>query len=133
MYKGDVTPIEAYERLTADGKSFLVDCRTVPEWNFVGVPVVERFLPVEWQNFPSMQVNVGFVQAIEDAGVAKDADVFVICRSGVRSVAAAQALTAHGFENAYNILEGFEGDKDENGQRGNLGGWKHAGLPWQQG
>jgi len=37
-----------------------------------------------------------------------------------------------GFTEAYNILEGFEGDKDENGHRGNVSGWKAAGLPWMQ-
>jgi len=51
----------------------------------------------------------------------------------VRSDAAAKALTAAGFRNAFNILEGFEGDLDADGQRGHLGGWRKHGLPWTQG
>ncbi|MGI9482179.1 MAG: rhodanese-like domain-containing protein [Hyphomicrobiales bacterium] len=133
MYKGDVRPAEAYEKLEADKDAVLIDVRTVPEWNFVGVPVVSRLLRLEWQMYPSMQVNPEFVEVVENACIAKDADVFVLCRSGVRSIVAAEALTEAGFENAYNVLEGFEGDKDQSGHRATVGGWKVAGLPWQQG
>lgn len=133
MYKGDVTPIEAMERLNANTNSVLLDVRTFPEWNYVGVPAVDRLLTIEWQTFPHGAVNPGFVQQVEDAGVSKSAEILAICRSGVRSIAAAEALTAAGYENAYNVLEGFEGDKDANGQRGNLGGWRFHGLPWHQG
>ncbi len=133
MYKGDVKPKEAFEQLRANSDAVLVDVRTVPEWNFVGVPAVERLLRVEWQKFPTMEVNAAFVEAVEEAGVSKKAKVFTLCRSGVRSIAAAEALTAAGFEYAYNVLEGFEGDKNEEGHRGTVGGWKVAGLPWHQG
>jgi rhodanese-related sulfurtransferase len=133
MYKGDVSPREAYEQVESDTKAVLVDVRTIAEWNFVGAPAVSRLLRIEWQKFPSMDINARFVQAVIDADIAKEAKVFVLCRSGVRSIAAAEALTAAGFENAYNVLEGFEGDKDGEGHRGNVGGWKAKGLPWQQG
>lgn len=133
MYKGDVAPSDAYEQIEADPKAVLLDVRTVPEWNFVGIPAVARLLRVEWQQYPTMDVNAGFVQAVIDAGVEKDAPVFALCRSGVRSIAAAEALTAAGFENAYNVLDGFEGGKDNEGHRGLVGGWKSSGLPWQQG
>ncbi len=133
MYKGDVAPSDAYEQIEADPKAVLLDVRTVPEWNFVGIPAVARLLRVEWQQYPTMDVNAGFVQAVIDAGVEKDAPVFALCRSGVRSIAAAEALTAAGFENAYNVLDGFEGGKDNEGHRGLVGGWKASGLPWQQG
>ena len=133
MYKGDVSPREAFERLNADQTAVLIDVRTVPEWNFVGIPAIDRLLRIEWQMYPSMQINPDFVQTVEEAGVAKDAEVFLLCRSGVRSIAAAEALTAAGYENAYNVLEGFEGDKNQNGQRATVGGWKFAGLPWLQG
>ena len=133
MYKGDITPLEAMERLQTNPNSVLLDVRTLPEWNYVGVPAVDRLLTVEWQTFPAGAVNPNFVQQVEGAGVPKKAEILAICRSGVRSIAAAEALTAAGFESAYNVLEGFEGDKDGNGQRGNLGGWRFHGLPWQQG
>ncbi|MGI9371880.1 MAG: rhodanese-like domain-containing protein [Hyphomicrobiales bacterium] len=133
MYKGDVKPSEAYEQMKADSDAVLIDVRTVPEWNFVGIPAVERLLRVEWQKFPTMEINDAFVESVEEAGVSKKAKIFTLCRSGVRSIAAAEALTAAGYENAFNVLEGFEGDKSEEGHRGTVGGWKVAGLPWHQG
>lgn len=132
-YKGDISPREAYERLETDPQAVLVDVRTVPEWNFVGMPAVERLMRLSWQEFPSMQVNETFAAAVEQAGIDKDTQLFLLCRSGVRSIAAAKALTAAGYENCYNVLEGFEGDKDAEGHRSTIGGWKHAGLPWVQG
>ena len=133
MYKGDLTPQETMERLSVSQNAVLLDVRTMPEWNYVGVPAVDRLLTVEWQTFPSGAVNTGFVAQVEQAGVPKDAEIFAICRSGVRSIAAAQALTAAGFQNVYNVLEGFEGDKNEAGHRSSVGGWKFHGLPWTQG
>lgn len=133
MYKGDLTPLETMERLNASRNTVLLDVRTMPEWNYVGVPAVERLLTVEWQSFPSGAVNASFVAQVEQAGVPKDAEIFAICRSGVRSIAAAEALTAAGFEHVYNVLEGFEGDKDASGHRSGIGGWKFHGLPWSQG
>jgi rhodanese-related sulfurtransferase len=132
MYKGDLKPAEAYQRLQHSPNAWLVDVRTLPEWQFVGLPAVERLVRVSWQEYPQMQVNEDFVRLVEDAGVPKDAEVLCICRSGARSAAAAAALTQAGFANCYNVAEGFEGDKDEQGRRGSRGGWKAAGLPWVQ-
>jgi rhodanese-related sulfurtransferase len=131
-YKGDVKPTEAFERLQASPNAWLVDVRTLPEWQFVGLPAVERLVRISWQEYPQMQVNGDFIRMVEEAGVPKDADVFLICRSGARSAAAAAALTEAGFANCYNVAEGFEGNKDERGQRSTVGGWKAAGLPWVQ-
>lgn len=133
MYKGDLTPLETMERLSSLDNAVLLDVRTMPEWNYVGVPAVQRLLTVEWQTFPTGEVNPNFVAQVEQAGVPKDAEVYALCRSGVRSIAAAKALTAAGFTAVYNVLEGFEGDKDASGQRGKVGGWKFHQLPWQQG
>ncbi len=133
MYKGDLTPQETMERLAARPASVLLDVRTMPEWNYVGVPAVERLLTIEWQTFPTGAVNPSFVEQVEQVGIPKDAEIYSICRSGVRSIAAAEALTAAGFENVYNVLEGFEGDKDESGHRSSVGGWRYHGLPWTQG
>ena len=133
MYKGDIYPKETYERLTQSDNTVLIDVRTDAEWAFVGFPAVERLLRISWQAFPTMQHNTEFVGQVEEAGVPKDAEIFLICRSGQRSASAAAALTQSGFENCYNVAEGFEGDKDAEGHRGTVGGWKHAGLPWIQG
>ena len=88
---------------------------------------------IAFQEFPAMQVNLQFASQVRDAGIDPKAQIFLLCRSGARSAAAASALTAAGFENCYNVAEGFEGDKDTDGHRGTIGGWKAAGLPWVQG
>lgn len=132
MYKGDVNPQEAYDKLNSNPASVLIDVRTRPEWAFVGVPAIERMATICWQNFPSMQVNEEFVASVEEAGIAKDAEIYLICRSGGRSAAAATALTDAGFSNCYNVAEGFEGDLDQSRHRGKASGWKARGLPWVQ-
>jgi rhodanese-related sulfurtransferase len=80
-----------------------------------------------------MQVNEQFVTAVREAGIAEDADIYCICRSGARSAAAATALTQAGFKpTAINVAEGFEGDLDGERHRGHKNGWKARGLPWIQ-
>jgi rhodanese-related sulfurtransferase len=136
-YAGDISAAEAWERLKADPKAQLLDVRTLAEWNFVGLPDLSalnrRVHCIEWQNFPGGARNPGFVV---EAGQALDdpkAQVLLICRSGARSRAAAIALTAAGFSQAFNIAGGFEGDADEDSHRGHINGWKAADLPWRQG
>jgi rhodanese-related sulfurtransferase len=87
---------------------------------------------VEWQRFPDGRVNDRFVDELREAGVAPGTPVYFLCRSGVRSVAAAEAATAAGLGPAYNIVHGFEGPLDEQGRR-TVAGWKNSGLPWRQG
>ena len=132
MYKGDVSPAEAFERLSSDVNAVLIDVRTQAEWAFVGLPLVERLVRLSWQVFPSMQVDGDFADKVRAAGVTESDEVFLICRSGGRSAAAANALTAAGFENCHNVAQGFEGDRDAEGHRGTVGGWKAARLPWAQ-
>lgn len=135
-YSGDVTPAQAWESLEKDADATLVDVRTNAEWNYVGLPDVsgldKRVVCVEWQSFPSGEVNQNFLQELADAGVDQQAPVYFLCRSGVRSIAAAEAATAAGWGQSFNVLEGFEGPHDENRHR-TVGGWKGAGLPWVQG
>lgn len=139
-YAGDISVDDCWKRLNSDKTSQLVDVRTVPEWNFVGVPVLQSIdkstLFVEWQRYPDMQVNSDFVgqviAGLEERGSSAASEVFMLCRSGVRSIAAAEAITAAGYGAVYNVTGGFEGDKDSNGHRGNQNGWKKAGLPWRQ-
>ena len=136
-YAGDLSPREAYDIVCREPEAVLVDCRTAPEWQFVGIPILNESgkepILIDWQVYPEMAVRRDFVDRIAAAGVPKDASIAVLCRSGVRSVAAARALTAAGYERAYNILDGFEGQLDRQGHRGaNNSGWKASGLPWRQ-
>lgn len=139
-YAGDVTCRECFSSLQENKHSQLIDVRTMPEWIFVGVPDLgelgKQVHMVEWQQFPSMQVNAEFVNAVEknlaETGADKDAEIYCLCRSGVRSIAAAQALTAAGFSKAHNVLAGFEGDHNQERKRGMIAGWKFDELPWKQ-
>lgn len=126
-YAGDVPAELAWQWLQA-GEAVLVDVRTDAEREWVGK--VPGAVAVAWKQWPGMAVNQNFDAELR-AAVPKGKRVVLLCRSGVRSVAAAQRAAGLGIE-AYNILEGFEGDVDANGQRGQLGGWRKRGLPWHQ-
>ena len=136
VYAGDMTPRETWEVLAREPDAVLLDCRTDAEWRHTGVPDLSSLGKaatfVAWQIFPDMTLNPYFVEQVRAQGVPDDAAVLVICRSGVRSRAAAAALAGSGFSRCYNVVEGFEGDKDEHGHRGTVAGWKIAGLPWIQ-
>ena len=132
MYKGDVNPQEAFEQLSSNSNAVMIDVRTRAEWAFVGVPAVERMATISWQQFPSMQVNEEFVSMVEEMGIGRTAEIYLICRSGSRSASAASLLTEAGFATCYNVAEGFEGDLDESRHRGKINGWKARGLPWIQ-
>ena len=133
MYKADLDPKDTFQRMQDDPQAVMIDVRTQAEWAYVGGPAVERLIRLSWQVFPEMQVNESFVEQLDQANLPRDTQIFLLCRSGVRSAAAATALTQAGYENCYNIATGFEGDKDANGHRGNVNGWKFDGLPWGQG
>ncbi|MFT4087505.1 MAG: rhodanese-like domain-containing protein [Gordonia sp. (in: high G+C Gram-positive bacteria)] len=134
-YAGDVTPKQAWERLEQNPKAVLVDCRTRAEWNFVGVPDVsalgKQAVFVEWIDFPHGMPNTSFVEQLRSAGIDDDAEVLFLCRSGHRSIGAAEAATAAGIGQAYNVLDGFEGAIDAQGHRGSAG-WRAENLPWRQ-
>ncbi|NMM43524.1 rhodanese-like domain-containing protein [Rhodospirillaceae bacterium KN72] len=137
-YTGDVTPSEAWEILEKETDALLVDVRTAAEWQFVGVPVLDGLgkeaILVEWIKFPGGAPNGDFVAQVKSAiPDGTDPAILFLCRSGQRSMGAAAALTQAGFSRCYNILDGFEGNKDADGHRGKTGGWKVAGLPWAQG
>jgi rhodanese-related sulfurtransferase len=127
-YAGALTPAEAHALMQAGAK--LVDVRTIPELLYVGR--VPGSLPVEWQTYPGNHLNPEFLAKL--AQVAKPEDILMfICRSGARSHGAAAAATQAGWRESYNVLEGFEGDKDAAQHRNTVGGWRKAGLPWVQG
>lgn len=126
-YAGDVSPQLAWQ-WTQAGEAVLVDVRTDAEREWVGF--VPGAVPLAWKQWPGMAMNPGFDDGLR-AAVPEGRKVVLLCRSGVRSIAAAKRATELGLE-AYNILEGFEGDPDADAHRGNRGGWRHHGLPWRQ-
>ena len=127
-YAGDVSPQLAYQWWQA-GEAVLVDVRTDAEREWVGF--VPDAVPLAWKQWPGMVVNATFDEGLL-AAVPAGQKVVLLCRSGVRSIPAARRATELGLQ-AYNILEGFEGDPDERAQRGRKGGWRLLGLPWRQG
>ena len=135
-YAGEMTAGEAYEILQRDPEALLVDVRTTPEWQFVGVPDLRTLgkapIFLSWQDYPTMAVNGNFAEGLRQLGAREEQTVLLICRSGARSRSAALALTASGFSKAFNVSDGFEGAVDEQQHRGRKEGWKAAGLPWIQ-
>jgi rhodanese-related sulfurtransferase len=140
QYAGDIGAAEAWALLEREPKAQLVDVRTMPEWNFVGVPDLSslgrRTHCIEWQQFPSMASNPDFAAeaaaAVQGAGADQNTPILLLCRSGARSRAAAMALTRAGFTQAINVADGFEGNLDGERHRGLTSGWKASGLPWRQ-
>jgi rhodanese-related sulfurtransferase len=127
-YAGSVAPQDAWALFQA-GEAVLVDVRTAEERKFVGhVPETKH---VAWMTGLSLSRNPRFAKELEGKA-GKDEVILLLCRSGKRSAAAAEAAHKAGFKNVFNILEGFEGDLDEQQRRGAFNGWRNAGLPWIQ-
>ena len=126
-YAGALLPAEAYELMKGGAK--LVDVRTKPELLYVGS--IPGAVTIEWQTYPGSRPNPEFLGELA-ASVRKDEPVMFICRSGARSHGAAEAAMRAGWRETYNVLEGFEGDKDAEQHRNSVGGWRKAGLPWVQ-
>ncbi|RUP02680.1 MAG: rhodanese-like domain-containing protein [Mycobacterium sp.] len=137
-YAGDITPLQAWKLLSDNPQAVLVDVRTDAEWRFVGVPDLSSLgrdvVYVEW-NKSNGQHNNNFLTELQDkipsAGEGERPVVF-LCRSGNRSIGAAEVATEAGFTPSYNVLDGFEGQLDAHGHRGETG-WRAVGLPWKQG
>jgi rhodanese-related sulfurtransferase len=131
---------ETWAKLQRDRDSVLIDVRTDAEWAYVGQPdlssVGKRPVQVEWLAFPGDRLNTAFVDRLTTAlaaiGANKDSELFFICRSGGRSLKAAQAMAAAGYACCRNVADGFEGPLDSDRHRGGIGGWKAKGLPWVQ-
>jgi rhodanese-related sulfurtransferase len=129
-YRGAVTPSEAFDLLKTRPNTVLVDVRTRAEWDWVGR--IPGAVEIEIMSYPGNRPNPSFLPELEQ-NVGKDAAVLFICRSGGRSHNAATMATQAGYANSFNVLEGFEGDRDPDGHRSTLGGWRATGLPWTQG
>lgn len=139
---GGVSPSGAWEILASEKNARLIDVRTQAEWGFVGVPDLselgQTLICVEWASFPGMSKNPNFVDAVlTELGGEDPGKLLFLCRSGVRSLHAAKAVTEHLSASGVavtclNVEEGFEGDLDANGHRGLQNGWRHRGLAWRQ-
>ena len=128
-YDGALLPVEAFEILNVSAAAVLVDVRTRAELDWVGF--VPGALHIEWQDYPACQRNESFIDLLRQS-VAEDALVMFLCRSGARSHSAACLASAAGFASCYNVLYGFEGERDAQGHRNQMNGWRAAGLPWKQ-
>jgi rhodanese-related sulfurtransferase len=126
-YAGDVTP-DVAAQWVAQGEAVLIDVRSDAEREWVGY--VPGAVPLAWKQWPGMAPNPAFDEGVR-ASVPAGTKAVMLCRSGQRSISAARRATELGVE-AYNILEGFEGDRDAESHRGRTGGWRFRGLPWKQ-
>ena len=133
-----VTPPEAWDILQSSPEAALLDVRTSMEFEYVGHPV--SAINVPWQEAPDWSVNKDFADMVRKTlstkmGPEVDIEllpVLTICRSGKRSLAAAETLLKSGFKKVYNIEQGFEGDRDGAKHRNTINGWRHHNLPWEQ-
>jgi len=130
----------SFTLLSRDAAAVLIDVRTHAEWSYVGVPDLEDIgkAPVlqEWQTYPDQTTVTDFgatlARRLEAQGVGRDDPLLFLCRSGVRSLSAAQAMREIGYTRCLNVEHGFEGPPDADRHRGGVGGWKADGLPWRQ-
>lgn len=132
----NVAPTQTWEALAKDPAARLVDVRTDMEWTNIGVPDLsaagKEAILISWQVAPTMQRNPSFEAQLQAAGLGPDDKIYFLCRSGVRSLAAAEAATAVGYKYVFNIADGFEGPPDANGQRGTTAGWQADQLSWKR-
>jgi rhodanese-related sulfurtransferase len=130
-YAGALTPQEAFLLLQSDSNAKLVDVRTNAERDWVGRVAInnEQHLAVQWNLYPENKPNPDFLAQLNQSADKENVLLF-LCRSGVRSRHAATLATEKGYKNCFDILEGFEGDKDADGHRKTVSGWCKAGLPW---
>lgn len=137
-YAGDITSLEAWKLLSDNPDAVLVDVRTDAEWRFVGVPDLSSLgrevVYIEW-NTTGGTYNENFANELRErvppAGADAERPVIFLCRSGNRSIGAAEVATRLGITPAYNVLDGFEGHLNADGHRGDTG-WRAVGLPWKQ-
>ena len=126
-YAGAVSPVEAHH--LAQHGARIVDVRTHAEWHYVGH--VPDSILIEWIRYPGGEPNPRFIGELA-ARCGREDLILLLCRSALRSHAAATLAAQSGFRFVFNILEGFEGGRDSQGRRGSSGGWRNAGLPWEQ-
>jgi rhodanese-related sulfurtransferase len=130
-YAGALTPLEAHEVLQLTKNAKLIDVRSRAELELVGR--IPQAAHIEWAFYPGMVANQDFSTQLA-MQVDKESVVIFMCRTGGRSHNAATLAAQLGFTEAYNMLEGFEGEATQDTkQRGRINGWKVADLPWTNG
>ena len=125
-----LSPQEAWDALQSDANAILLDVRATLEFAFVGHPVGAVHVP--WKEWPTWQINPAFIETVRQLVPDTSTPIFLLCRSGQRSLDAANALRESGYSKLSNIEEGFEGPLSADKHRGTLGGWRFHGLPWEQ-
>ena len=136
----ETAPGDVWEHLRTDAVAQLIDVRTPAEWAFSGHPdlssIGKSVVFAQWSSFPEHTIDPQYgaqlEKALTDAGLGKDTSLFFLCRSGVRSLAAAKAMVARGYTRCHNVTDGFEGPPDARRRRGHISGWKASGLDWMQ-
>ncbi len=126
----NLNPQQAWDLLHENSKAVLIDVRTKIEHAFIGHPL--GAIHIAWKEAPDWQINPAFVAEVIQAVPDRASPILLLCRSGQRSLEAAKTLEDAGYQQLINIDGGFEGALDSNNHRGNLGGWRFFGLPWQQ-
>jgi rhodanese-related sulfurtransferase len=126
----NLEPQQAWDLLQQNSKAVLIDVRTKVEHGFVGHPL--GAVHIAWKEAPDWQINPEFVAEVIQVVPDRNSPILLLCRSGQRSLDAAKTLEKAGYQRLINIEGGFEGPLDQDNHRGNLGGWRFCGLPWQQ-
>ena len=132
----EFSSLKCFEILSINPNSHLIDVRTEPEWNYVGIPdlssIKKQALCISWKIYPEMSVNNNFEKQIIKFNIQKNNNLYFICRSGNRSYDAAKFLISKGFTNCFNVSDGFEGKLNQHNKRASIDGWKFHNLPWKQ-
>ncbi len=132
----DVSVQEAWAALKDQPHSMLIDVRTEPEWAFSGRPDLSSLgkdtVLLSWRLYPDFELNMTFVNHLGGLIGDKETPLYFLCKTGGRSRDAAEVMLAEGYTQCFNIAHGFEGDPNDQAQRGSINGWKAEGLPWQQ-
>ena len=136
VYAGDISPADAWEMLAQKPDAQLIDVRTQPEWVFSGTPNLQKLQKqvqtISWKLYPTMEHNTEFAGMVASVAPNPDTPLLFLCKTGGRSLDAAVAMTQAGYTRCYNVAGGFEGDRDAQGRRGCVNGWKASELPWEQ-
>ena len=132
----NISSFECFNKLSKIYNSYLIDVRTKPEWEFIGIPDLsslnKKTIFISWHMYPKMKINSFFKNQIIESNIKKNDELFLICRSGGRSLHAAKYLISCGYNHCYNVSDGFEGDKNNQNHRSAINGWKYNNLPWKQ-
>lgn len=126
-----LSPTQTWALIQATPDAVLIDIRMEIESMYVGRP--PNAINIPWYEYPDFETDAAaFVQAVEREAGSKNQTVCLICRSGSRTLDAGEALVRAGFTKVVNVVNGFEGDLDQNDHRSTVNGWRFEGLPWEQ-